>query len=123
MKVLCLVATTKRKNRENLTGKTNGWKANLEHPDLGYLQMTYLVLQLPAWSRNLTSKAIRRQKVHITDSGLAAHILGKSPQSLARPTDPARGQIIESFAVNTSTQHEVKYCSPSYEHIAGDRLH
>ena len=24
---------------------------------LGYLQMTYLVLQLPAWSRNLTSKA------------------------------------------------------------------
>ena len=29
MKVLDLVATTKRKNRENLTGKTNGWKAIL----------------------------------------------------------------------------------------------
>ena len=29
MKVLYLVATTKRKNRENLTGKTNGWKAIL----------------------------------------------------------------------------------------------
>ena len=27
MKVLYLVATTKRKGRENLTGKTNGWKA------------------------------------------------------------------------------------------------
>ena len=26
MKVLYLVATRKRKNRENLTGKTNGWK-------------------------------------------------------------------------------------------------
>ncbi|MXW96247.1 MAG: ATP-binding protein [Acidimicrobiaceae bacterium] len=67
---------------------------------LGYLQMTYLVLLLPAWSRNLTSKAARRPKVHITDSGLAAHLLGKSPQALARPTDPARGQIVESFAVN-----------------------
>ena len=29
MKVLYLVATTKRNNRENLTGKTNGWKAIL----------------------------------------------------------------------------------------------
>ena len=29
MKVLYLVATITRKNRENLTGKTNGWKAIL----------------------------------------------------------------------------------------------
>ena len=29
MKVLYLVATTTRKNRENLTGKTNGWKVIL----------------------------------------------------------------------------------------------
>ena len=29
MKVLYLVATTRRKNRTNLTGKTNGWKAIL----------------------------------------------------------------------------------------------
>ena len=29
MKVLYLVATTRRTNRENLTGKTNGWKATL----------------------------------------------------------------------------------------------
>ena len=29
MKVLYLVATAKRKNRSNLTGKTNGWKTIL----------------------------------------------------------------------------------------------
>jgi transposase-like protein len=29
LKVLYLVATTRRKNRENLTGRTNGWKAIL----------------------------------------------------------------------------------------------
>ena len=85
---------------KNLHDDTGFGSRHTTEAYLGYLQMTYLVLPLPAWSRNLTSKATRRQKVHITDSGLAAHILGKSPQSLARPTDPARGQIIESFAVN-----------------------
>ena len=29
MKILYLVATTKRNNRDNLTGKTNGWKTIL----------------------------------------------------------------------------------------------
>ena len=67
---------------------------------LGYLEMTYLVLLLPAWSRNLSSKVAHRPKVHITDSGLAAHLLGKSPESLARPTDRARGQLLESFVAN-----------------------
>ena len=67
---------------------------------LGYLEMTYLVLLLPAWSRNLSSKVARRPKVHITDSGLAAHLLGKNPESLMRPTDPARGQLLESFVAN-----------------------
>ncbi len=27
MKILYLVATTKQKNRQNLTSKTNGWKS------------------------------------------------------------------------------------------------
>ena len=56
---------------------------------LGYLQMTYLVLLVPAWSRNLSAKIARRPKVHLTDSGLAAHLLGRNPQSL-----------LESFVAN-----------------------
>lgn len=67
---------------------------------LGYLEMVYLVLLLPAWSRNLSSKIARRPKVHIVDSGLASHLLDKNPTSLARPTDPARCQLLESFAAN-----------------------
>jgi len=67
---------------------------------LGYLEMTYLALLVPAWSRNLSSRVVRRPKVHITDSGLAAHLLGKNPESLARPTDPARGPLLESFVAN-----------------------
>ena len=36
MKILYLVATTKRKNRENLTGKTNSWKAILNTLTIHY---------------------------------------------------------------------------------------
>ena len=67
---------------------------------LGYLQMAYLVVLLPAWSRNLSTRAVSRPKVYITDSGLAAHLLARSPAALARPTDPARGQLLESFVAN-----------------------
>lgn len=67
---------------------------------LGYLQMTYLVLVVPAWSRNLTRKITRHPKIHLTDTGLAAHLLGKDPAALARPTDPARGPLLETFVVN-----------------------
>ena len=36
MKILYLVATAKRKNRSNLTGKTNGWKTILNTPTVHY---------------------------------------------------------------------------------------
>jgi predicted AAA+ superfamily ATPase len=67
---------------------------------IGYLQMTYLAHLVPAWSRNLTRKITRHPKVHITDSGLAAHMLGKDPASLRRPDDPARGALVETFVVD-----------------------
>lgn len=67
---------------------------------IAYLQMTYLVLLLPAWSRNLTRKITRHPKVHIADTGIAAHILGKDPTALARPTDGARGPLLETFVLN-----------------------
>lgn len=67
---------------------------------IAYLQMTYLAITLPAWSRNLTRKITRHPKIHLTDTGLAAHILGKDPTALARPTDPARGPLVETFVFN-----------------------
>lgn len=67
---------------------------------VAYLGMTYLVHQLPAWSRNLSSKVKRHPKVYISDTGLAAYLLGKQPEALTRPDDPARGPLLETFAVN-----------------------
>lgn len=67
---------------------------------IGFLGMTYLVHRLPAWSRNLTTKVKRHPKIYVSDTGLAAHLMGKEPAALARPDDPARGPLVETFVVN-----------------------
>ncbi len=52
---------------------------------------------VPAWSRNLTAKAVRRPKLHLIDSGLAAALLGVDAAALARPTATVAGQLLETF--------------------------
>ena len=64
------------------------------------LEMTGLVHRLPAWSANLTARESRREKILICDTGLAAHLMRKAPDSLAVITDPARGPLVELFALN-----------------------
>ncbi len=67
---------------------------------LPLLETVYLVHRVPAWSRNLTAKVKRHPKVHMTDSGLAAHLMGVSPMGLARPGVAAAGALLETFVVN-----------------------
>lgn len=62
-----------------------------------WLQTIHLVDLLPAWSRNLGRRVKRRPKVFITDSGLAAWLVGKTPAALEDPTDPATGPLVETF--------------------------
>lgn len=65
-----------------------------------WLQTVFLVHELPAWSRSLTASTARRPKFHITDSGLAASLLGTDANALASPTNPATGPLLETYAVN-----------------------
>ena len=53
---------------------------------LEWLETVFLIRQLPAWSRNLTARAVRRPKLHLADTGLAADVLGLDPAALAPPT-------------------------------------
>jgi predicted AAA+ superfamily ATPase len=64
-----------------------------------WLETTFLVHRVPAWSRNLTAKVVRRPKMFLADSGMAAALLGKDPLALRRPTDPATGPLFETFLV------------------------
>jgi uncharacterized protein len=62
-----------------------------------WLETIHLLTTLPAWSRNLTRRVKRHPKVFLTDPGLAAWLLGKTPGALADPEEPATGQLVETF--------------------------
>jgi uncharacterized protein len=62
-----------------------------------WLETIHLITTVPAWSRNLTRRVKRRPKLFLTDPGLAAWLLGKTPAALEDPTDSATGQLIETF--------------------------
>ena len=64
-----------------------------------WMETTFLVHRLPAWSRKVASKIVHRPKLHACDTGLAAAILGKGPDALARLTDPSLGPLVESFVI------------------------
>ena len=69
---------------------------------LRLLELVYLVVVLPAWSVNLTARVTKRPKLHLVDSGLAAHLQGITAQRLS-PVDPAAasrfGALLETFVV------------------------
>lgn len=67
---------------------------------LEWLRTVFLLHEIPAWSRNLSSRTSHRPKIHISDSGLAASLLGVDAEALASPTSPASGPLLETFAVN-----------------------
>jgi hypothetical protein len=55
------------------------------------------ITSVRAWSRNHSAKVVRRPKIHLLDSGLAAHLVGADPTALARPTSTQSGPLFESF--------------------------
>lgn len=65
-----------------------------------WLETVFLVHRAPAWSRNLTAKVVRRPKMYMTDTGLAAALLAKSPAALARLDEPAAGPLLETLVAN-----------------------
>jgi predicted AAA+ superfamily ATPase len=66
------------------------------HRYLRLLEEVFLIKRIPAWSRNLSSRAIHTQKVAMVDSGVAANLLGLDAGSLRPPTGPLGG-LLEGF--------------------------
>jgi hypothetical protein len=63
---------------------------------LSLLEEVFLIKQVPAWSRNLSSRAVGTSKIAMVDSGIAANLLGVDAASLAQPTSPLGG-LLEGF--------------------------
>lgn len=61
------------------------------------LRTLHLWYEIPAWSRNVSSKVVRHPKGHLTDVGLCAWLLGTGPEALADPACPWMGPLLESL--------------------------
>lgn len=65
---------------------------------LALLEATFILQPLPAWSTNVGKRFVKSPKIHLLDSGLAAHLRGDTDSAtLAR--SPNLGPLLETFVV------------------------
>ncbi|WP_237110923.1 ATP-binding protein [Nonomuraea sp. MG754425] len=65
---------------------------------LDLLELVFVIKRVPAWSSNLTRRAISTPKLIITDSGLGGRLIGMSPERARDVTAPV-GPLLENFAI------------------------
>jgi uncharacterized protein len=65
---------------------------------LSLLEEVFLVKRIPAWSRNVSTRAVGAPKLAFTDSGIAANLLGVDARSLLRPGGRF-GPLLEGFVL------------------------
>ena len=66
---------------------------------LGWLRTVFLVQEIPSWTRNRAARVVRRPKMHLTDSGLAAALMGIDAAALRPPTATTTGPLLETFVL------------------------
>jgi predicted AAA+ superfamily ATPase len=64
------------------------------------LSRLFLLELVPAWSTNLTSRAIKHQKAFLKDSGLAARLLNANSSTATDMESTIAGTIFETFIFN-----------------------
>lgn len=65
---------------------------------LALLEATFIFQPLPAWSTNIGKRFVKSPKIHLLDSGLAAHLRG-DVDAAALAQSPDIGPLLESFVV------------------------
>ncbi|MBB5777710.1 ATP-binding protein [Nonomuraea jabiensis] len=65
---------------------------------LDLLELVFVIKRIPAWSSNLTRRAISTPKLLVTDSGLGGRLIGMSPERARDVTAPI-GPLLENFAI------------------------
>ncbi|MBK5228385.1 MAG: ATP-binding protein [Actinobacteria bacterium] len=105
-----LAATTAQETRDTeLAARLRIDRRTLRANYLPLLHTVYLAFELPAWSRNLVSRVSRHPKNYLVDTGLAAHLLGTTPERLAESTSPSTGPLFETFAVNELVRQAARF--------------
>lgn len=62
------------------------------------LELLFIIRRIPAWSTNLTTRAVATPKLLVIDSGLAGHLAGITIRRARRPTTPV-GPLMENFVM------------------------
>ena len=65
---------------------------------LALLEATFIFQPLPAWSNNIGKRFVKSPKIHLLDSGLAAHLRG-DVDAPALAQSPDLGPLLETFVV------------------------
>ncbi|WP_283137576.1 ATP-binding protein [Rhizohabitans arisaemae] len=79
-----------------------GWETTRNY--LGYLEVVFLTGEVQAWSAGAGSRVTKAPKVFLTDTGLAAHLLGQTAGSLAVPGNRALGPLVETLVFTELTK-------------------
>ncbi len=81
---------------------------------LAHLEAVFLIQTIPAWSTNLTARVVRRPKLALTDTGLAARLLG----GRLRVDPELAGRLIETFVTGeVRAQSEWSQARPGLFHF------
>ncbi|WP_419837938.1 ATP-binding protein [Candidatus Poriferisodalis sp.] len=67
---------------------------------LEWMRRVFLIHELPSWGRDRIGQVVRRARLHVTDSGLAAALCGTDPAALRPLTSTMTGALTETFVVN-----------------------
>jgi uncharacterized protein len=65
---------------------------------LDLLELVFVIRRIPAWSSNLTTRAVSTPKLIVTDSGLGGRLIGMSEERAKDPTALV-GPLLENFAI------------------------
>ena len=65
---------------------------------LELLASVFLIKSIPAWSSNLTQRAVGHPKLAFVDTGVACHVIGQDAARLGEPGGAA-GSMMENFVV------------------------
>jgi len=82
--------------------RPSGLDVNTARDYIRLLKAVFLIHELPAWGKTLTSRSSATPKVHILDSGVGTRLLRLTPEKLARrdPTSLTEfGHLLETFVV------------------------
>lgn len=86
-----LLVPTSLGNAAGLPARTTGRYLDL-------LEGVFLIKRVPAWSRNLSTRATGTPKVAMVDSGVATNVLGVDGPGLLKPGAPVGG-LMEGFVL------------------------